>query len=79
MAVRPIAPSFRVVDSANPDNIRSVVHLAGDSDTGDTPPEDNNFATGSDYLDVHTRKVYFYSEDAAPGNKWKDEPAGGGS
>ena len=36
--VRPIAPSFRVVDSADPDKIKSVVHLAGDSDEGDTPP-----------------------------------------
>ena len=76
--IRPIAPSFRVVDSANPEEIKSIVHLAGDSDEGDTPPVDNNFATGSDYLDVHTRKVYFFSENSS-GGQWKDEPAGGGS
>lgn len=77
--IREIAPGYQVTNSANPDEIKVVVHLAGDSDEGDTPPEDVNYATGSDYLDVHLRKVYFYSEAAAAGTRWKDEPAGGGS
>ena len=77
--IREIAPGYQVTNSANPDEIKVVVHLAGDSDEGDTPPEDVNYATGSDYLDVHLRKVYLYSESAAAGTRWKDEPAGGGS
>ena len=76
--IRPIAPSMRVVDSADPEEIREVVHLAGDSDEGDTPPVDINFATGSDYLDVHTRKVYFFSENSS-GGQWKGKQSGGDS
>ena len=77
MAIRPIAPSLRVKDSLNPDEIREVVHLAGDSDEGDVPPVDINYATGSDYLDVHTRKVYFFSENSS-GGQWKDKQSSGG-
>ena len=75
--IREIAPGYKVVDSANPEEIKVVVHLAGDSDEGDTPPVDINFATGSDYLDVHTRKVYFFSENSS-GGQWKDKPSSGG-
>lgn len=75
--IREIAPGYKVVDSANPDEIKVVVHLAGDSDEGDVPPVDVNYATGSDYLDVHTRKVSFFSENSS-GGQWKG-PSGGDS
>ena len=70
--VRPIAPSFRVVDSANPDEIRSVVHLSGLST--DEKPIDTNFATGSDFVEVNTGKVFMYDETTDGGKWW---PFGG--
>ena len=69
MAVRSIAPSYRVVDSPNPDEIKEVVHLAGLST--DTKPIDVNFATGSDFLEVDTTDVYFYDETTDGGKWWK--------
>lgn len=73
--IRPIAPSYRVVDSPNPEEIKEVVHLAGLST--DTKPIDVNFATGSDFLEVDTANVYLYDEVTDSG-KWHG-PAGGGS
>ena len=73
--VREIAPGYKVVDSANPDEIKVVVHLAGLST--DTKPIDINYATGSDFLEVDTANVYLYDEVTDSG-KWHG-PAGGDS
>lgn len=70
--VRPIAPPMLVQDSANNDERKYIVHLAGHSSA--EKPIDVNFATGSDYLEVDTTKVYFYDEQTDGGKWW---PAGG--
>lgn len=72
--VRPIAPPMMVQDSADPDQRKYVVHLAGHSSA--TKPIDVNFATGSDFLEVDTTKVYVYDEQTDDGKWW---PAGGES
>ena len=72
--VRPYAPSLRVKDSPNPDEIREVVHLAGQST--DSKPIDVNYATGSDFIEVNTGKVFMYDETTDSGKWW---PFGGDS
>ena len=72
--IREIAPGYKVVDSANPDEIKVVVHLAGLST--DTKPIDVNYATGSDMLEVDTGDVYLYDETTDSGKWW---PFGGDS
>lgn len=72
--VRPIAPPMLVQDSANNDERKYIVHLAGHSSA--TKPIDVNYATGSDFLEVDTTKVYFYDEQTDGGKWW---PVGGES
>lgn len=72
--VNPIAPPMLVRDSADPAERKYVVHLAGHSSA--TKPIDENYATGSDFLEVDTTKVYFYDEQTDGGKWW---PVGGES
>ena len=73
--IREIAPGYQVTNSANPDEIKVIVHLAGLST--DTKPIDVNYATGSDFLEVDTGDVYLYDE-VTDGGKWHG-PVGGDS